>query len=37
LQAHVKNSRIENGYVLVGIMFDNASLEKVALLLEDMA
>jgi len=37
LKAHVKNSRIENGHVLVGIMFDDASLNKVLLLLEDMA
>ena len=37
LSAHVKNNRLDNGHVLVGIMFDESSLEDVALLLAEMA
>lgn len=37
ISGHVKNNRIDNDQVLVGIMFDETSLKKVALLLDDMA
>ncbi len=37
IKAHVKNNRLENGHILVGIMFDESSLEKISVLLEDMA
>ncbi|NQZ31954.1 MAG: flagellar brake protein [Oceanospirillaceae bacterium] len=37
LHAHVKNNRLENGLMLVGILFDETSLEKVSTLLDDMA
>lgn len=37
LSAYVKNNRLDNGHVLVGIMFDESSLEDVALLLDEMA
>lgn len=35
--AHVKNHRIENGQILVGIMFDDSSLQKIDALLEELA
>lgn len=35
--AHVKNNRVENGYMLVGIMFDDSSLEKIDALLDELA
>ena len=28
IKAHVKNNRLENGHILVGIMFDELSMEK---------
>ena len=37
INAHVKNNRSENGQVLVGILFDKSSLERVTMLLDDMA
>jgi len=37
INAHVKNNRLENGQMLVGILFDKSSLEKVTMLLDDMA
>lgn len=36
VNAHVKNNRIENGSILVGIMFDDTSLHAISLLLNDM-
>ncbi|NRA21799.1 MAG: flagellar brake protein [Oceanospirillaceae bacterium] len=37
INAHVKNNRRDNGHMLVGIMFDESSLGKVATLLDEMA
>ena len=37
INAHVKNNRLENGHMLVGIMFDESSLEEVSLLLDGLA
>jgi len=37
LRAHVKNNRVENDQVFVGIMFDEQSLKHVSILLNDMA
>jgi hypothetical protein len=37
INAHVKNNRSESGQILVGILFDKSSLERVAMLLDDMA
>lgn len=37
VNAHVKNNRIENGHILVGIMFDESSTSKISALLDDMA
>lgn len=36
INAHVKNNRLENGHMLVGIMFDESSLEEVSVLLDGM-
>jgi len=37
VSAHVKNNRVENGLIMVGIMFDSSSLDKISMLLNDMA
>lgn len=37
IRAHVKNNRLENGQMLVGILFDESSLDKVSMLLDEMA
>lgn len=37
IKAHVKNNRLDKSHILVGIMFDDASLKDVAELLEEMA
>ncbi|MCJ8337078.1 MAG: flagellar brake protein [Pseudomonadales bacterium] len=37
ITAHVKNNRLENGHMLVGIMFDESSLTKISVLLDEMA
>ena len=37
INGHVKNNRLENGHMLVGIMFDESSLEEVSVLLDGMA
>jgi len=37
INAHVKNNRLQNGCMLVGIMFDESSLMKISVLLDDMA
>lgn len=37
ISAHVKNNRLEHGHILVGIMFDESSLQTVLTLLNEMA
>lgn len=37
ISAHVKNNRLEHGHILVGIMFDESSLQAILMLLDDMA
>ena len=37
VDAHVKNHRSENGQILVGIMFDNNSLDKIDALLDELS
>jgi hypothetical protein len=37
VSAHVKNFRIENGYILVGILFDESSIDKISILLNELA
>ena len=37
VDAHVKNHRVENGQILVGIMFDNNSLDKIDALLDELS
>ncbi|MGB1239715.1 MAG: flagellar brake domain-containing protein [Pseudomonadales bacterium] len=37
VKAHVKNNRLEHGQTLVGIMFDESSLEQISNLLDDMS
>ncbi|MGB0833004.1 MAG: flagellar brake protein [Psychrobium sp.] len=37
VDAHVKNHRVENGHILVGIMFDDNSLDKIDALLDELS
>ncbi|WP_435277142.1 hypothetical protein ACMAZF_09695 [Psychrobium sp. nBUS_13] len=37
VDAHVKNHRIENGQILVAIMFDSNSLDKSDALLDELS
>ena len=36
INAHVKNNRLESGQILVGIKFDESSLNKISVLLDEM-